>query len=61
MMEIQRRNRAERLEATCWVRLPYMQRFLTVGECMGMYSVIVRFDESGRVYLGQYLKKVLAR
>lgn len=49
------------MKAACWIRLPYMQRFLTVAQFMGMYSVIARYDESGQVYLLQYLKKVLAR
>jgi hypothetical protein len=61
MMKIQYITRDERVKAACWIRLPYMQRFLTVAQFMGMYSVIARYDESGQVYLLQYLKKVLAR
>jgi len=59
MMKIQYRNREERLKAACWVRIDNAQRFLSVGEFLGMYSVNIIFDESGRVYLAQYLDKVL--
>lgn len=61
MMKIQHRNyRTVRLKAACWTRISNAQRFLSVVTFMGIYSVIVRYDESGRVYLGQYLDGVLA-
>lgn len=61
MMKIKPRSRDERLNAACWVRIDNAQRFLTVAQFMGMYSASVRYDESGRVYLGLYLDGVLAR
>ena len=61
MMEIQYKTRDERLKAACWVRIDNAQRFLTVAQFMGMYSASVRYDESGRVYLGLYLDGVLSR